>query len=114
MYRSHLFVLTSRYEWFCRVIIEAMVCNTPVISSNCNAWPSELIDDTLYSKTNIDTYKLSKYWILVKKDNIESYVKSIELLLNKSDLREKYTEAWKNRSKDFDVDNIIWEWDKIL
>jgi glycosyltransferase involved in cell wall biosynthesis len=38
-------LLTSKYEGFGHVIIEAMCCNTPVVAVNCPGAPSELIQN---------------------------------------------------------------------
>jgi glycosyltransferase involved in cell wall biosynthesis len=75
---SSLFVLSSIYEGFPNVILEAMANSTPVISSNCLSGPKEIIRDSynglLFPVGDVE--QLSKLILKLVNDNmLSSYLK---------------------------------------
>lgn len=98
MGHSKLFILSSKYEGLPTVLIEAMACNTFIISSNCKTGPKEILCNgkcgnlfevgNIYELSNEISFALSNEHyknekIKLAKDRINEFesIKSIENLL---------------------------------
>lgn len=90
--KSDLFILSSFYEGFPLSLIEAMNLGLPVIASNCDFGPAEILGN-------------NKYGVLVPVGNHLKMSKEILKLINKPDRLSELSELSLNRSKDFSNDN---------
>lgn len=98
---SSIYALSSRFEGFGMVIIEAMQCGVPVVSFDCPKGPSEIISH------NVDG-------LLIENGNTEKLANGmIELIENKEKRRAFSVKAMKN-VKRYEIENIGQLWEKLI
>jgi glycosyltransferase involved in cell wall biosynthesis len=66
MYNSDVFVLTSKFEGFPNIILEAFCCKVPVVSINCPTGPRELIVN-MKNGILIDNYDAEEFAEKIKR-----------------------------------------------
>lgn len=93
MAAADVFVLSSLYEGFGNVIVEAMACGVPVVATDCPYGPGEIIED-------------GKNGILAPPANAEGLAASILRVLNNESIRQGLSAEGKTRAHDFDARTI--------
>ncbi|PXF55050.1 MAG: hypothetical protein C4B58_15320 [Deltaproteobacteria bacterium] len=93
MARAKALVLCSRYEGRPHVLVEAMACGCPVVATDCQTGPREILGD-------------SKYGLLVSVDDPEALALSVKMLLTDKPRRAYFQEQARRRAQDFDLEQI--------
>ena len=127
IYNSSIFVFTSLFEGFANVILEALVCEVPVISADCRFGPREILAPETDFMYETKTSEYGSYGVLMpildeRKKTAKDFFSKEEIIWSKTivdlyknkTIRDRYTGKSIERVKDFDINVIIPEWDKLL
>ncbi|WP_419676004.1 glycosyltransferase [Aliarcobacter butzleri] len=99
--RSNLFVLNSQIEGFPNVLVEAMTCGLPVISSDCKSGPREILET-------------EKYGLLYLVGDVGTLIEKIKFYLYQDVDKEVIKVKSLKRIEDFSVDKIMNQFKKVL
>lgn len=98
---SSIFALSSRFEGFGMVIIEAMACGVPPVSFTCPCGPRDIISD-------------GKDGLLVEDENIEQLAEKISYLIENEDIRKKMGQQARMDVQRFRIENIAEQWKQLF
>lgn len=105
--RSDCFVLSSDVEGFPNVLIEALTCGRPVISTDCSSGPRELLaPDTDLHHRALNTYEIGEYGILTPVKDVISLANAMKKMYEDAGLRSQFAAKAAKRAEQFDVDEI--------
>lgn len=92
--RANVFILSSRYEGFGIVVLEALACGTPVVATDCHWGPREIL-------------KGGDCGLLVPIADADKMADAIVRILTDSALADRLRSAGIQRANDFGVDRVL-------
>lgn len=97
---SSIYLMTSRWEGFGLVLVEAMDFGLPIIA---------------FSQTGSDEVLANgKYGILVENGNVSELTNQLTMLISDVEKRKQYQKLSLERVGDFQLKNIITKWNEVL
>jgi glycosyltransferase involved in cell wall biosynthesis len=114
---ASLYLLNSSSEGFPNGMVEAMICDVPVMSSDCPYGPREILAPEL-NVIQLDRAIVNSRGILMPLDNsddhLETWVRAIILVLEDTDLRTRLSQGGSERICEFDKEKIISQWLSVI
>lgn len=98
---SSIYVMSSRFEGFGMVLIEAMACGIPCISFDCPHGPSYIIKD-------------GEDGILVENGNVEKLADAISSLIMDKERRIAMGKAAKRNIARYSQENVMQQWENLF
>ena len=102
--KADAFVFSSKSEGFPNVLLEALACELPIISTNCKSGPDEILLGRIEDITDI---RISDLGILVPSDNLQLMVKALDYYINNKHIFEHISNKSSERLISFEPDQIL-------
>jgi len=121
--RSNLFIFSSLYEGFPNVIIEAMVCRLPILSTDCFSGPRDILAPGTEGPLEANTMELAKYGILLPvitdadpdlENKLNIWTGATIRILSEQALSAHYAQQSAIRSADYEKGGIMKQWINLI
>ena len=113
--KSDVFISSSSVEGFPNVLLESMLCETVVISSDCLSGPREILAPNSNSAKRLSKgMELSEFGILYAVGDTIALVEALRSILEDHALLYHYQERAFSRAKEFSVDSIASKYREVL
>lgn len=99
--KASIYVMTSRYEGFPMVLLEAQQHAIPLVAYDCFTGPSEIIEN-------------QKNGYLIEYDNREEFVEKLTNLMTDAKKLKQFSNYSKKVIKKYDIKNCIEDWENLI
>lgn len=113
---SSIFVLSSRYEGFGLVLIEAMSQGCAPVACDYKGRQKEILcpEGVSSSKFHDSRIEICENGILCEPENVEALALAMDKMISDEELRRKMQENGIERSKYYSIDNTIARWEALI
>lgn len=113
--KADCFISASSREGFPNVILEALACGLPVISSDCNSGPRELLSPKSdFTKLLVDNLEYAEYGILFPVGNNILLEEAMKRVYSDKHLTKQYSKKAVLRAGQFDINKIMRQYKEVI
>lgn len=98
---ASFYLMTSRFEGFGMVLIEAMAAGLPCVAYDCPCGPRNIIDN-------------EKNGFLIQNNNEKDYINAVKTLIEDKELRIRLGETAKSVISEYNLDEIMQSWNQFF
>jgi glycosyltransferase involved in cell wall biosynthesis len=98
---ASFYLMTSRFEGFGMVLIEAMAAGLPCVAYDCPCGPRSIIDN-------------EKNGFLIQNNNEKDYINAVKTLIEDKELRIRMGETAKSVISEYNLDEIMQSWNQFF
>ncbi|RKS98784.1 glycosyltransferase family 4 protein [Flavobacterium sp. 123] len=98
---ASFYLMTSRFEGFGMVLIEAMAAGLPCVAYDCPCGPRNIIDS-------------EKNGFLIQNNNDKDYINAVKTLIEDKELRIRMGETAKSVISEYNLDEIMQSWNQFF
>nr|WP_315187566.1 glycosyltransferase family 4 protein [uncultured Flavobacterium sp.] len=98
---ASFYLMTSRFEGFGMVLIEAMAAGLPCVAYDCPCGPRNIIDN-------------GKNGFLIQNNNEKDYINAVKTLIEDKELRIRMGETAKSVISEYNLDEIMQSWNQFF
>lgn len=99
--QADVFVLSSRFEGFPNVLVEAMAAGKPVVAADCSSGPAEII-------------RHNENGLLVGRDDVEELAQQLDLIMGNSALRCRLGANARKITDAYSLRKVMHQWDALV
>jgi N-acetylgalactosamine-N,N'-diacetylbacillosaminyl-diphospho-undecaprenol 4-alpha-N-acetylgalactosaminyltransferase len=115
LHHANAFVLSSDYEGFPNVLLEAMACNLPILSTHCKSGPAELLQPDSYLDPNsLSGMLICPHGILIPVGDPEAFCTAMKKIYSDKALREKMSLKNLERLHEFKASEVLRKFESII
>lgn len=101
MREADAFVLSSRYEGFPNVLLEALACRVPVVATDCPGGPREILQD-------------GEFGLLVPSEDPTALAGALRRLATDVSLRYRLSARAPLATEKYSIDHVVARWEELL